>query len=100
MAERKLTEAHRASYEQKFAAAFDATKAEVESLTAAPEMAKEVQAGAATTATKQAVRDAWKYEDWADKDNAGLRGMMTTDPDKFSALYEDRYGRKPELPKA
>ncbi|MBK7247273.1 MAG: ATP-dependent Clp protease proteolytic subunit [Flavobacteriales bacterium] len=100
VAERKLTEAHRASYEQKFAAAFDATKAEVESLTAAPEMAKEVQAGAATTATKQAVRDAWKYEDWADKDNAGLRGMMTTDPDKFSALYEDRYGRKPELPNA
>lgn len=97
VAERKLTEAHRASYEQKFAAAFDATKAEVESLTAAPEMAKEVQAGAATTATKQAVRDAWKYEDWADKDNAGLRGMMATDPDKFSALYEDRYGKKPEL---
>lgn len=102
IAERKLTEAHRASYELKFTAAFDATKAEVEALTAAPKMAEEVRQGAASEAQGKAStgRDAWTFKEWAEKDLKGLQALMASAPDKFAALYEAHYGRKPELPKA
>lgn len=102
IADRKLTEAHRASYELKFTAAFDATKAEVEALTAAPKVAEEVRQGATTEAQGKAVtgRDAWGFKEWAEKDMKGLQALMGTDPDKFTVLYEAHYGRKPELPKA
>lgn len=97
IAERKLTEAHRASYESKFTASFDATKAEVEALTAAPEVAKEVASGKGGGATATG-RDGWTYNDWMSKDEHGLRALITTDKAKFIALYEAHYGRKPELP--
>lgn len=96
IAERKLTEAHRASYESKFTASFDATKAEVEALAAAPELAKVV--GGGPSAAAPTGRDAWTYNDWMSKDEHGLRALVTTDKAKFIALYEAHYGRKPELP--
>lgn len=102
VAERKLTEAHRASYEAKFTAAFDATKAEVEALSAAPKVAEEVRQGAASEAQSKAQtgRDGWSYKEWAEKDLKGLQALMASAPDKFTALYEAHYGKKPELPKA
>lgn len=102
VAERKLTEAHRASFEAKFAAAYDATKAEVEALMPAPELAKEVRQGAANKAHGKANtgRDAWTYDDWARKDEKGLLAMMKTDAEAFKALYADRFGKEPVLPTA
>lgn len=100
IAERKLTEAHRAAYEAKFTAAFEATKAEVEGLTAAPEVAKEVTAGAAAAgaATSNAKgRENWDYKMWAEKDPKGLQAMMSSDKDKFSALFQEHYGSAPNL---
>lgn len=99
IAEKKLTEAHRASYEAKFAAAFDATKAEVEALAAAPSVAKEVREGAAAgaEAAKAKGREGWTYAQWAEKDEKGLHKMMTEEPDRFTALYEDHYGKKPVM---
>ena len=100
IAERRLTEAHRGAYEAKFSAAFDATKAEVEGLTPAPEVAREVQAaaaaGGAATATAKG-REAWDYAKWAEKDPAGLQAMMKSDKDKFTALYQDHYGKAPVM---
>ncbi len=98
VAERKLTEAHRAAFELKFAAAFDATKAEVEALVAAPEMAKETTGAKAEGQPKG--RDAWTYAQWAEKDLKGLQAMMASDAQKFTDLYEAHYGVKPVLPKA
>lgn len=98
VAERKLTEAHRAAFELKFAAAFDATKAEVDSLTPAPEMAKETTGAKAEGQPKG--RDAWTYAQWAERDLKGLQAMMASDAQKFADLYEAHYGVKPELPKA
>lgn len=99
IAEKKLTEAHRASYELKFAAAFDATKAEVEALAAAPSVAKEVREGAAAgaEAAKAKGREGWTYAQWAEKDMKGLQEMMAKEPERFTALYEDHYGKKPVL---
>lgn len=97
--DRKITEDHRSSFEAKFAADFSATKKELEALVPAPVMAKVVeQPGAATPAAKG--REAWDYAKWMELDEKGLRAMMTTDPDRFSALYEARFGMKPTLPEA
>lgn len=99
IAERKLTEAHRAAYEVKFAASFDATKAEVEGLTAAPNVAREVAAGAAAEAGAAGAvtkgRESWGYKEWAEKDPKGLQALMASDKDKFTALYQDHYGKAP-----
>jgi ATP-dependent protease ClpP protease subunit len=101
--ERKLTEAHRKSYEAKFTADFDATKAEVEGLSAAPEVAKEVQAGTAEGAAAATAKgvEGRTYAEWMDKDPKGLRAMMDSakpeDKAKFTALYEAHYGKKPQL---
>ncbi|MBS1940876.1 MAG: ATP-dependent Clp protease proteolytic subunit [Bacteroidetes bacterium] len=95
VAERKLTEAHRASFEAKFAAAYDATKAEVEALVAAPELAKET-AGAKKEA-QAAGRDAWTYDQWATTDLKGLQAMMKKNPDEFQRLYQAKYGKKAKL---
>ncbi len=95
IADRKLTESHRAAYEAKFTSAYEATKAEVESLTAAPEVAKEVTAGAAAASAKG--REGWDYKVWAEKDPKGLQAMMSSDKDRFSALYQEHYGVAPNL---
>jgi ATP-dependent protease ClpP protease subunit len=102
ISERKLTEAHRASFTAKFTADFDVTKAEVEALVAAPEVTKEMKEAAATGAAEVTAkgREAWGYDEWATKDEKGLKELMAKSPDKFTALYEGKYGRKPELPKA
>ncbi len=100
VAERKLTEAHRASYEAKFNADFSATKAEVEALAAAPSIAAATSAGKAEGAADANGRENWDYKTYAEKDVKGLQALMTSDPAKFTALYEAHYGRKPELPKA
>lgn len=103
IAERKLTEAHRASYEAKFTAAFDATKAEVEALSPAPSVAKEVTAAGAAAdagaagATAKA-REGWDYKQWAEKDPKGLQALMTSDKDKFTALFQAHYGVAPVIP--
>lgn len=102
--DRKLTEAHRASYEAKFATNFDATKAEVEALVAAPVIADTVTAGAAAQAGTDDARKDWKYNDWADKDNKGLLAMIqgptatAATKAKFQALYTAHYGKAAELP--
>jgi ATP-dependent protease ClpP protease subunit len=93
--DRKITEEHRASFEAKFAASFDATKAELEALKAVPQMAA-VATGAPAAAASG--RDAWSYDEWATKDLKGLQSLMVSDPDKFSTLYEGKYGVKPALP--
>lgn len=98
--DRKITEAHRASYEAKFATAFDATKAELEGLTPAPSMTGVTAAAGAAEAAAAKGREGWKYEDWATKDLSGLQAMMKSDREKFIALYEERYGKKPVLAKA
>lgn len=103
IAERKLTEAHRASYEAKFTAAFDATKSEVEALSPAPSVAKEVTAaGAAADAGAAAAtakaREGWDYKQWAEKDPKGLQDLMAKDKDKFTALYQAHYGVAPVIP--
>lgn len=98
VAERKLTEAHRASFEAKFSAAFDATKAEVEALVAVPELAKETTGAKVEGQPKG--RDAWTFKDWAEKDMKGLQALMASDAQKFTSLYEEHYGVKPVLPKA
>lgn len=103
IAERKLTEAHRASYEAKFTAAFDATKAEVEGLAAAPNVAKEVAAGAAASdagaaAATAKARESWDYKQWAEKDPSGLQALMKSDKDKFTSLYQAHYGVAPVIP--
>ncbi len=99
IAEKKLTEAHRASYENKFAAAFDATKAEVEGLAAAPSVAKEVKEGVATGVAVAVAkgREAWGYNEWALKDPKGLGEMMANDKVRFTALYQAHYGHDPVL---
>jgi ATP-dependent protease ClpP protease subunit len=99
IADRKLTEAHRASYEAKFNAAFDATKAEVEALSAAPNVADEVRAGAeagAVTASAKG-RENWDYAMWAAKDPKGLQELMAKDKNVFTALYQAHYGHAPSL---
>lgn len=96
IAEKKLTEAHRASYEAKFTAAFDATKAEVEALAPAPSVAKETRPEGGAAA-KPKGREDWTYAKWAEKDEKGLRKMMAEEPERFTALYEDHYGKKPVL---
>lgn len=96
IAERKLTEGHRAAYESKFAAAFDATKAEVEALTAAPNVAKEVAAGGAAETVAKG-REGWGYKEWAEKDPKGLQALMTSDKDKFTSMFQEHYGHAPKL---
>ncbi len=105
IAEKKLTEGHRASYESKFTAAFDATKAEVEGLTAAPNVAQEVAAGGAADATASgaAAMQARKDKDyawWAKNDPEGLKALMTKDTAAFTALYQAHYGKAPVIAKA
>ncbi|MBS1940303.1 MAG: ATP-dependent Clp protease proteolytic subunit [Bacteroidetes bacterium] len=95
VAERKLTEAHRASFEAKFAAAYDATKAEVEALMPAPELAKET--AGAKKEVQAAGRDAWTYDQWATADLKGLQAMMKKNPDEFQRLYQAKYGKKAKL---
>lgn len=103
IAERKLTEAHRPSYEAKFKAAFDATKAEVEGLSAAPNVAQEVAAGGAADATAsgaasmQARKDK-DYAWWAKNDPKGLQEMMNKDKAGFTALFQAHYGKAPVFP--
>jgi ATP-dependent Clp protease protease subunit len=94
---KKITEAHRKGFENKFAADFDATKAELEAIVPVASM---VSASAGVAAEAPKGREAWKYEEWATKDEKGLMAMMKSEPDKFTALYEERYGVKPTLPKA
>ena len=74
----------------------------VEALAAAPKVAEEVRQGAANEAQGKANtgRDAWTFQEWAEKDLKGLQGLMASAPDKFTTLYEAHYGKKPELPKA
>ena len=103
IAERKLTEAHRSAYETKFAAAFEATKAEVEGLAAAPNVAKEVAAGTAASdagaaAATAKARESWDYKQWAEKDPSGLQALMKSDKDKFTSLYQAHYGVAPVIP--
>lgn len=103
IAERKLTEAHRASFEAKFSADFNATKAEVEALVAAPELAKEVTGGKAAGAEQAGIkkgREGWTYAQWAEKDAKGLQAMMGKEPERFGELYEAHYGIAPKLASA
>ena len=102
IAERKLTEAHRASYESKFTAAFDATKAEVEALSPAPAVAAEVAAGGAADASGAAAATAQARKDkdyawWAKNDPNGLKEMMAKDKAAFTALYQAHYGKAPVI---
>lgn len=96
IADKRITEAHRASFLSKFSADFAATKAELEALVPAPSVAKETrpEGGAAT---KPKGREDWTYAMWAEKDEKGLHKMMTEEPDRFTALYEDHYGKKPVM---
>lgn len=98
IAERKLTEKHRASYEAKFKSDFEATKAEVEALEAAPDVAGIVHAGKAEGKAVANGRADWNYDKWANKDEKGLKAMMTEDPERFKALYVEHYGVEPQLP--
>lgn len=95
--DRKITEDHRSSFEAKFAADFNATKKELEALVPTPVMAKVVEQRGAAVATAKG-REAWDYAKWMELDEKGLMAMMTTDPDRFTALYEARFGVKPTLP--
>lgn len=100
---RKLTEAHRPSYEAKFAAAFEATKAEVEALQAAPQLGV-VEAPQAGGAGVVDARKDWKYKDWAEKDQKGLLAMIqgstatAATKAQFQALYKEHYGKEAVLP--
>lgn len=112
IAEKRITEAHRKGFEAKFGADFEATKVELEAITPVPSIAGAAAAapGATGTATDPAAvakldaRKEWGYDDWATKDMKGLTAMMRSakqeDRDRFVALYEAKYGRTPELPKA
>ena len=99
--DKRITEAHRKGFEAKFSADFDATKAELEAITPVVSMAAAAApaAGAAEVATKG--REAWDYDKWATQDMKGLTALMRSekqeDKDKFIALYEAKYGRKPVL---
>lgn len=96
---KKITEAHRKGFELKFSVDFEATKAELEAIAPVASVA-----GAAAPAVGGAEapkgREAWDYKTWAEKDLKGLTAMMKDKPDVFSALYEAKYGVKPQLPKA
>jgi hypothetical protein len=96
--DKRITEAHRKSFELKFTADFDATKAELESLTPVVKLSEATAAGAAVAAPKG--REKWTYDEWATKDLKGLQAMMKSDPDAFKALYSDRYGKEPVMPTA
>lgn len=96
--DRKITEAHRASYEKKFAADFNATKTELEGLEPVAVIGKDPTAAPGKTSVTMKGREKWDYKEWAIKDLKGLQAMMEQDPDTFSALYEAHYGKKPELP--
>lgn len=99
IADKRLTEGHRASYESKFTAAFDATKAEVEGLSAAPSVAAEVAAGGAADATAvAAARKDKDYAWWAKNDPKGLQEMMAKDKAGFTALFQAHYGKAPVFP--
>lgn len=94
--DRKITEDYRASFEAKFAANHEAAKKELAELKPVPTMAAVVDAGKGAAAPSG--RDAWTYDDWASKDLKGLQALMASDKAKFTALYEAKYGVKPELP--
>lgn len=98
--QKKITEAHRKGFEVMFAADFAATKAQLEAIEPVATMSAVPGASTGEAGTQAKGRDAWKYEDWAMKDEAGLLAMMKSNPEQFSALYEDRYGKKPNQPKA
>lgn len=97
--DRKITEDYRASFEAKFAANHEAAKKELEALKPLLTMSAVVDAGKAEGATAAAAkgREGWKYDEWASKDLKGLQAMMKSDPERFAALYEERYGSKPDL---
>jgi len=96
--DRKITEAHRASYSAKFAADFAASKVEVEALIAAPVVSKEITTGPAAAVAQG--RETWKYKDWMSKDEKGLNTLMESDPTAFTALYEEHYNLKIPAKKA
>ncbi|MCW5900482.1 MAG: ATP-dependent Clp protease proteolytic subunit [Flavobacteriales bacterium] len=92
VAEKRMTEAHRASYEAKFAADFDATKAEVEALVAAPNVARETGADGGSAAVAKG-RENWTYAEWMEKDEKGLNAMRKDNPEAFEALWKAQYGK-------
>lgn len=99
--EKRITEAHRKGFEAKFSADFDATKAELEAITPVVSMAAAAAPAAAAADVATKGREAWDYDKWAINDMKGLTALMRSDKqedkDKFIALYEAKYGRKPEL---
>lgn len=99
VADKRITEAHRKSFEVKFAADHDATKAELEALTPVVSLKAEAPAGTAGAAVPKG-REAWTYDEWATKDMKGLKAMMKQNPEAFSALYVAKYGTEPLIPKA
>jgi hypothetical protein len=98
--EKRITEAHRKSFELKFTADFDATKAELEGLTPVVSLKSEGPAGTMGAATVAKGRESWTYDQWATKDLKGLTAMMKENPDAFKALYADKYGSEPVIPTA
>lgn len=99
--EKRITEAHRKGFEAKFSADFDATKAELEAIAPVVSMAAAAAPAAAAAEVATKGREAWDYDKWAINDMKGLTALMRSDKqedkDKFTALYEAKYGRKPEL---
>lgn len=96
--DKRITEAHRKSFELKFAADHDATKAELEGLTPVVSLKADAPTGSTGAAAVAKGREKWTYDEWATKDMKGLQDMMKQDVDAFKALYVDKYGKEPVLP--
>lgn len=88
--DKRITEAHRKGFEAKFGVDFDATKAELASITPVPTLGIEHVGGAAPSATIKG-RETWDYAEWMEKDPTGLQAMRASNPDAFKAVALTRF---------
>lgn len=97
IADKKITEAHRAGFMAKYMVDAEATKAELAAIVAVKPMPiRPGQGGGNPTAN--AGREAWTYQDWAEKDNKGLTAMLRAAREgdeaskaQFTALFESQF---------
>ena len=98
--ERKITEEYREGFLAKFETNFDAAKKELDTIKPVAQFGKATTPAGTPAITNVKGREEWDFDKWMEKDGKGLNAMMTEDAEKFTALYVDKYGKEPVLPKA
>lgn len=87
--DKKITAQQKEQYLTLAKAEFDTTKALLDSMPSAIVISDHMVP--ITNGKGDSKRKDWTWADWAEKDNAGLQAMATSDPQRYKALYENEY---------